>query len=460
MATEDRLKIRLTSVDKVARSEPLEPLVAQWGFGNVVDAVRAIQTDQRNRDRSGHTEISMQEYSIRAKRWLESSRSHGMRPVFNLTGTILHSNLGRASLDEALVARSTNAATRPVTLEYDTKTGARGNREHSIRERLCRLTGAESATVVNNNAAAVLLVLNTLAMQREVVVSRGELIEIGDSFRLPDIMSRSGCRLREVGTTNRTRIEDFSDAINENTGLLLKVHPSNYEIHGFTESASERELASLSASTKIPFVVDLGSGALIDLQMASLPREPLPHDSLKNGAALVTFSGDKLMGGPQAGLIVGQSKYIEQVNANPLKRALRLDKLTLALLDETLKAYEDPATLHHNIKLVRELTVAQKQLKHRASSVESVLRESCEQFSIEVIEAESVLGSGSQPGTRIPTIAVALGHSRDSELQSLDAQLRELEPAVIGRRSKSRLLLDMRGAEPLEELLDTLRQLQ
>lgn len=451
--------LRLDSVDRIVRSKILKPIVEQWGFGNVVDAIRAIQDDIRTNEDHSYLPPSISEYAVLAKSWLGKNRNIGYQPVFNLTGTVLHTNLGRAVLDQHLLKRAILTVGKPLTLEYDIRTGKRGEREGVIRERLLRLTSAESAAVVNNNAAAVLLVLNTLALGRDVVVSRGELIEIGGSFRLPEILSRAGCNLVEVGTTNRTRVEDYANAITDQTAVLLKVHPSNFTIQGFTESTSEQELADLSQEENIPFVLDLGSGALVDLQKLGIPREPLPQDSLSNGVDLVTFSGDKLMGGPQAGIIVGKANYIDQINSNPLKRALRMDKLSLAILDETLKAYEDGTTLDRNIQLIKELKVSSKQLWHRARQIKSLLDNCLTSCSVDVVECHSVLGSGSQPHTQLPSVAVAITHERESTLSDIEARLRELNPPVLGRRSKSQLLLDVRGAQPLEELLSTLHQL-
>ena len=450
----------LDSVDRIVRSEPMKRIVATWGFGSTVDAVRAIQADVRKQEQDIERPSSNESYAALAASWLNTNRNLGYRPVFNLTGTILHTNLGRAVLNEDLLSRAIATVEKPVTLEFDLNSGKRGEREGVIRERLVRLTKAESAAVVNNNAAAVLIVINTFAMGRDVLVSRGELIEIGGSFRLPEILSRAGCNLVEVGTTNRTRVEDYANAITDETALLLKVHPSNYSIQGFTESAGEKQLAELSRDKSIPFVLDLGSGALIDLQKLGIPREPLPQDSIENGVDLVTFSGDKLMGGPQAGIIVGKAKHIEQINKNPLKRALRLDKVSLAILDETLKAYEDGKTLKKNVQLLNDLTIPSKQLHHRARQVAELLKELLSHANVSLLESQSVLGSGSQPDTRLPSVAVAVTHESERVLGEIEKRLRALSPPVLGRRSKSRILLDMRGAQPLDELMNTLRQLK
>ena len=451
---------RLASVDQIARSIDLDSLVESWGFASVVDGLREVQRELRLNQGRELVDLTPKEYEEQTRRWLGTNRTPSYSTVFNLTGTILHTNLGRALIDQQLALRSIQSAVRPVNLEFDVARGLRGDREAVIRERLCRLTGSESATVVNNNAAAVVLMLNTLAHGREVLVSRGELIEIGGSFRLPEIMSRAGCRLVEVGTTNRSRLEDFTKAITSNTALILKVHPSNYSIHGFTESVDERELAQLAQEHHLPCVLDLGSGALIDWSTMGIPREPLPQDSLRRGVDLVSFSGDKLMGGPQAGLIVGSASYIEQLNSNPLKRALRTDKLTLAILDETLKAYEDKTTVRNNVKLIRDVTISHSKLLQRARKIQSLLEEIYQDFSCEVVESTAKIGSGAQPDTQIPSVAVSITHERQTEIHSVEEKFRSLHPAVIGRRNKGRLLLDMRGAEPLDKLLETLLKLR
>lgn len=451
---------RLPSVDRVLQHAAMRDVVRDGGLKTVKSAVVALQDDLRAADTSDIPDWSADEgaYAPHVRAWLAAHIGHGYVPVFNLTGTIIHTNLGRSLLDPEMLADALTSATRPVTLEYDLAAGRRGNREGIVAHRLRLLTGAEAATVVNNNAAAVLLVLNTLARGKEVPVSRGELIEIGGSFRLPEVMERAGCTLREVGTTNRTHADDYRRAIGPDTALLLKAHPSNYRIEGFTHEVSVRELAGIAKSEGLPVCVDAGSGALIDLTRFGLPREPLPQDLLAAGADLVTFSGDKLLGGPQAGIIVGRRDLVEQVNANPLKRALRLDKLALALLDATLKAYEDDEAVA-KIPLLRNLAVSMEELDKRAGKVAKAVKKLAN-ADVDVRPSQAQLGSGALPGQLLESRAVTVGFAQQKRLRSLADALRRLQTPVIARIADDRLVLDMRGAEPLDELVAVLETLR
>ena len=451
---------RLPSVDRVLHHAALADTVRDFGLKTTKVAIVALQAELRTGESDDVPLWAAEpgDYAHAARAWLRHHVGHGYVPVFNLTGTIIHTNLGRSLLDPALAAEALAAATRPITLEYDLDTGRRGKREAIVVHRLRLLTSAEDATVVNNNAAAVLLVLNTLARDKEVPVSRGELIEIGGSFRLPEVMERAGCTLREVGTTNRTHPDDYRRAIDDRTGLLLKAHPSNYRIEGFTREVTVRQLADIAAPRRLPVCIDAGSGALIDLGRYGLPREPLPQDLLADGADLVTFSGDKLLGGVQAGLIVGRRDLIEAINANPLKRALRLDKIALALLDATLRAYEDEATLTERIPLVRNLALTVDELERRAGRVANALKPlSDAQIAIEPCQAQ--LGSGALPGRLLDSRAVTLAFPQPKRLREVAASLRRLQPPVIGRIADDKLVLDMRGAEPLDELVSALASL-
>ncbi|MBF6571180.1 MAG: L-seryl-tRNA(Sec) selenium transferase [Candidatus Binataceae bacterium] len=365
--------------------------------------------------------------------------------VVNATGVVLHTNLGRAQLAEEAIEAVTLAARWPANLEYDLASGGRGDRDSLIEQDLCLLTGAEAATVVNNNAAAVLLALTALAAGREVVVSRGELIEIGGSFRIPDVMAQSGARLVEVGATNRTHPRDFSAAIGPETALLMKVHPSNYRIVGFTSQVSLAELAAIGRERNIEVIEDLGSGALIDLSAYGLPREPLVGESIEAGAALVTFSGDKLLGGPQAGIVVGRRALIDRLKAHPLKRALRCDKLTLAALSATLRIYLRTRDLAGAIPTLRLLTRTVEELDRLAIEARELLTVRLgDEFQIAIIDSQCEIGSGAQPTEQLPSRALAISHPALNP-DSIAAIFRRARPPIIGRINDGMFQLDMRA---------------
>jgi len=368
-----------------------------------------------------------------------------LRGVVNATGVVLHTNLGRAILAEAAIEALEQAARSPVNLEYDLATGERGDRDSLVEDELGTLTGAEAATVVNNNAAAVLLALNTLAEGREVIVSRGELIEIGGSFRLPDIMARSGARLREVGTTNRTHPRDYIDAIGPDSALLLKVHPSNYRVIGFTSEVPLEELVKIGREHGLDVVEDLGAGALVDLAGYGLPHEPVVADRIAAGAALVTFSGDKLLGGPQSGLIVGRRDLIERLRRNPLKRALRCDKLTMAALEATLRLYRRSADLASGLPTLRLLRRTPGELQATGERVRAIVSERLGgEFQLDVVSSSAEAGSGSLPAESLESAAVRVTHPRMSphEIAGIFRRAR-----IIGRISDRTFLLDMRTIE-------------
>lgn len=441
----------LPSLDAMLRSAALAGDVDRHGRRVVADILRDVIASLRDRpaDLPETSEAAMVMVARLTNGALAESGHSPVRGVFNLTGTILHTNLGRAVLPQSAIAAVTLAAGSPSSLEFDLDTGRRGDRERGLVERLIRLTGAEDATVVNNNAAAVVLALDTLARRQEVPISRGELVEIGGAFRMPDIMSRAGCRMREVGTTNRTHLRDYEAVIGPRTAMLLKVHTSNYVVEGFTASVDEARLATLGHAHGIPLMVDLGSGALIDLARHGLPHEPTPMEMLKAGADLVTFSGDKLLGGPQAGLIVGRKDLIDKLKRNPLKRALRLDKMTLAALDAVLRLYEDPDKLVEHLPTLRYLARPLASMAEQAERLGPRLRAYLGSDWVVSVEAcLSEVGSGSLPGAELPSVALvsrpAGKRGTGAALGRLSARLRALPTPVIGRVRDGGYWLDPR----------------
>ncbi len=420
-------------------------LLDQYGRDATTDALRGILAALRADRRFGTPAAAILDEAADA---LARRFAASLRPVFNLTGTVLHTNLGRAPLPPEAAAAAAEALRGAVNLEYDLATGRRGERDDHIAPLLCQLTGAQAATVVNNNAAAVMLVLNTLALGRQVPVSRGELIEIGGAFRVPDIMARSGAVLREVGTTNRTHPRDYAAAIGPETAALMRVHQANYAITGFTAAVTTPELAAIAHAAGLPLIEDLGSGSLVDLSLWGLPHEPTPQEVLRAGADVVTFSGDKLLGGPQAGLIVGHKEVIDQINRNPLKRALRLDKGRLAALAAVLRLYLDPARLPETLPALRLLTRPQAEIRRSAERIVSGLTAAWPDRCVAVEACRSQIGSGALPVDLLPSAAVTLD---GSGLESLAAGLRALPRPVIGRIGQGRLWLDCRCLEPAEE---------
>lgn len=438
----------IPSVDVLLHDNDFAALLNTFGHDATRAAIRVALSDLRRTVAAGETtDATPRAISRQVALSLERRITPTLKPVFNLTGTILHTNLGRAPLPDVAV-QAMVAAAGAVNLEYDLDGGNRGQRDHHIDDWIMRLTGAEAAIAVNNNAAAVMMALNTLALGKEVIVSRGELIEIGGAFRMPDIMQRAGCLLHEVGTTNRTHLKDFANAIGPDTGMILKVHTSNYEVQGFTNTVPQTDLAKLARDHNIPFVVDLGSGTLIDLTQFGLPAETTVRETLENGADLVTFSGDKLLGGPQAGIIAGRADLVAQLAANPMKRAMRLDKITIAALSAVLRLYANPDRLAQHLPALHLLSRPSSEIAAQANRLKPILAKSLSHIAqLKVEPTQSQIGSGSLPVDRLASQALVLIplRSGDKALRDLTAALRRLPRPVIGRTNNGRILLDLRA---------------
>ncbi|MFP6664730.1 MAG: L-seryl-tRNA(Sec) selenium transferase [Deltaproteobacteria bacterium] len=447
----------LPSVEAVLEGETGTLLAKRFPRALVGDAVRAALDELRAAIRDGHPASgeAQQEVRIRAELWLEAAARPGLPRVVNATGIVLHTNLGRAVLGDAAREALIDAATYPSALEFDLRTGQRGHRDDHIRQSLLALTGAADALVVNNNAAALMLAVNTLADRREVIVSRGELIEIGGSFRLPDLLARSGAILREVGTTNRTRVEDIAAAITRRTGLILRAHPSNYRIEGFTERPDLRALAALAREQKIPLLEDLGSGALLDLGAHGLPPEPTVRASIEAGVDLVSFSGDKILGGPQAGLVVGRAELIAAMQKNPLKRALRVDKLILAALRATLvtlRSSDDPIEALPTLRLLaREESELEALARVAIGALEAGLGKD---FQLQIVASHAEVGSGAQPMRTIASRAIEVRHASWSAGQTA-AWFRAAATPILGRIQDDTFRLELHAVESAEDLLPT-----
>ena len=464
MDSRTRLLLRqLPSVDELLQEPSIREMVQALPRWAVVEAIREVLERWRRMLATGQSESASADLPSRdaliaeVKQIALRLNRPALRRLINATGVVIHTNLGRAPLAEVGIERIVEVARGYSNLEYDLEQGERGSRQGHVEWLLCRLTGAEAALAVNNNAAAVLLAINTLAEGKEVVVSRGELVEIGDSFRIPDIMRRAGGILREVGTTNRTYLRDYEEAIGAASAMLLKVHTSNFRIQGFASQVPVAELASLGEKTGLPVVEDVGSGALVDLSQIGLSKEPMPSESIRAGADLVTFSGDKLLGGPQAGLIVGKRLLVEKLRRNPLARAVRIDKFTLAALEATLRLYLDEGRAFAHVPVLRALAMPLQEIERRAGRLrDRIVALASGHLEVSVIDGTSEVGGGALPLESISTRLVAV---RSAHLSApvLEGRLRRTDPPAMVRIKDDQIVLDPRTV--LEDELETLANL-
>ncbi|MDG2089775.1 MAG: L-seryl-tRNA(Sec) selenium transferase [Gammaproteobacteria bacterium] len=442
----------LPSVDQLLKQLTTE--IKEYGHEQVVSIIRSELVLVRELIRSGAFESlsppDLESIVSATQQKLESNNQSSLTPVFNLTGTVLHTNLGRALLPKQAIQSLLVAAASPSNLEFDLNTGQRGERDSHFEELICELTGAEAATAVNNNAAAVLLCLNSLALGKQVPVSRGELVEIGGSFRIPEVMERAGTQMIEIGTTNRTHLKDYKKAITDETAAFMKVHTSNYHIEGFTNEVSTQEITLLAQQHNLPFIYDMGSGSLVDFSQLGLPAEATVAEVIAEGVDIVTFSGDKLLGGPQCGIIAGKREWVEKIRQNPLKRALRIDKLTLAALSEVLKLYRNPEKLMDSLPTLQSLTRSQANINKQAKRLLALIKPVIPKlYDVSIIETTSQIGSGALPVERISSTAFAINsiNQSDNEIRSLALALRKLPKPVIGRIQNGKIILDLRCLE-------------
>ncbi|MEK7833555.1 MAG: L-seryl-tRNA(Sec) selenium transferase [Acidobacteriota bacterium] len=447
----------LPSIDQLLRRDGVQSLIASAGRETVRDRLREVLDEFRQELVGSNDKADSfsdagklgEEIEQRLAARFASRRQSQTQRVINATGVVLHTNLGRAPLSAAAIAAINEVARDYSNLEYDLASGARGKRGTGLEASLRELVGCEAAAVVNNCAAAVLITLNTLAEGGEVIVSRGELIEIGGSFRIPDVITKSGARIREVGTTNRTRLSDYEKAINENTKVILRAHPSNYRVIGFTEKPELEDLANLARERGLPLFEDLGSGCLVDLNPLGIHDEPTVAEGLKAGASVVAFSGDKLLGGPQAGIILGQAELIKRIKSNPLMRALRVDKLTFAALEATVAAYLSGRALAE-IPVQAALHATKETITGRARSFIRRARSLGEGLTLKMIDGHSVIGGGSAPETQLPTTLISLVSSQMTANQ-MEERLRLNSPAIITRIVEDQLTIDLRTVSPQAE---------
>jgi L-seryl-tRNA(Ser) seleniumtransferase len=456
---------QIPAVDELLAAPRIQELLAAHPRWAVLEAIREVLADRRQRLLRQRVPPEVAERLLHpaalASAVAEATAvkaGPSLAPLLNATGVVLHTNLGRAPLAPAALEALEAAARGYCNLEFDLDRGKRGSRQVHVESLLCALTGAEAALVVNNNAAAVLLAINTVASGKEIVVSRGQLVEIGDSFRIPDVMQRAGGRLREVGTTNRTHLADYETAIGPETALILRVHRSNFQILGFTADVDLPDLVALARRRDLLVMDDLGSGALFDLSLLGLPREPLAVDAVRAGVDLVTFSGDKLLGGPQAGMLVGRGEILERARRNPLARAIRIDKLGLAALEATLRLYREPERARREIPILRMLGLPAEAIGARAEALAAALRPAAPDWLISIEDERSEVGGGALPLQALPTRALTLRGTRQPATD-LEARLRRGSPPVLVRIKEDRVLLDLRTIAESEEpaLLQALR---
>ncbi|MFA7412098.1 MAG: L-seryl-tRNA(Sec) selenium transferase [Tissierellaceae bacterium] len=445
----ENLFASLPKVDDLLESEEIKELLDHMPRIIVVDSIRQEIDNIREKIREGAAEETIIEeiknIHLGIRKRAQRKSTNKLKRVVNCTGVVIHTNLGRSLINESIMDHISQIATNYSNLEYDLETGKRGSRYSHLEEIIREITGGEGSIVVNNNAAAVLLVLSTMAKGKEVIVSRGELIEIGGAFRIPEVMEESGASLVSVGTTNKTHLRDYENAINENTGALLKVHTSNYRILGFTSSVDSERLFELREKYAIPLIEDLGSGVLVDLSRYGLEHEPTVQESIKKGVDIVTFSGDKLLGGPQVGIIVGKSEYIEKMKKNPLTRAFRVDKFTISALEATLRYYFEEEKAVTEIPTLKMLTMDLEEIEGKAQGLYQRIADGMEDpgLSVDIEDSFSEVGGGSLPLEKLPTKCLVLSLEGMST-QSFEYNLRCFDTPIISRVFKDKIYLDLR----------------
>ena len=460
MSVNTALLRKIPKIDEILKQPSIE--AADCSHSILMESIRETLDNLRQSILGGNDSVSLEMADICAEvlELVTQKNTMHLRPVINATGIILHTNLGRAKLSDRAVEAIQNIAQDYNNLEYNLEKGARGSRYDHVDKLICKITGAEAAMAVNNNAAAVMLILSTMATGHEVVVSRGELVEIGGAFRVPDIMAQSGGTLVEVGTTNKTHYSDYVNAITEETGALLKVHTSNFKIMGFFEEVTLEEMVEIGHSRNLPVIYDMGSGSLVRLENYGIQDEPNVLDLMKTGVDILSFSGDKLLGGPQAGIIIGKKEWIDKMKKNPLTRAFRIDKFTLAALEATLRDYLDPDVALKSIPTLQMMTATLEDLKPKGQKLFDLLNNEPEGYTVELTEDFGQIGGGSVPTQMIPSVVIALKTTKIS-LDKLEEELRKVSLPIIARISKERMLFDVRTIDErhFEYINETLRKL-